>query len=225
MKSSIDLSLYLVTNRGTRTLEDFFRIIHQSIDGGVKAIQLREKETDVLEMIEIGKNLRSFLKPLGIPFIINDRVDVAHAVKADGVHLGQSDLKIAEARTILGKQAIIGLSVETIEQVIAAADEDVNYLAASPVFLTKTKPIHHKPWELDGLKYLCSISHHPIIAIGGIDETNVESVLQCGADGVAVVSAIFDAPCPKFAALTITNRMKNAVSKIEQRKIGSFSIG
>src|ERR1700722_14793003 len=173
MRRSINLSLYLVTNRGTLPLEDFFKIIRASIDGGVRVIQLREKDTSAREMIIIGKSLLSFLKPLGIPLIINDRVDVAHAVNADGVHLGQSDLKVAEARAILGKQAIIGLSVETIEQVIAAADEDLDYLAASPVFLTKTKSIHHKPWGLDGLKDICSTSRHPIIAIGGVDETNV----------------------------------------------------
>lgn len=212
MKSPIDLSLYLVTNRGALTLEDFFRIISLSIEGGVKVIQLREKEASAHEMIAVGKRLRSLLKPLGIPLIINDRVDIAHAVNADGVHLGQSDLKVAEARAILGQQVIIGLSVETIEQAIAAADEDVDYLAASPVFLTKTKSDCERPWGLHGLQQLCSISRHPIVAIGGIDETNVEKVLECGVAGVAVVSAIFNAPCPKIAAIKITNRMKrNAV--------------
>lgn len=207
MRSPLDLSLYLVTNRGELALEDFFRIIRQSIEGGVKIIQLREKETATREMIAMGKMLHSFLKPLGIPLIINDRVDVAHAMNANGVHLGQSDVQVAEARVILGRQAIIGLSVETIEQAIAAADEDVDYLAASPIFLTKTKPTPHKPWGLEGLKHLCAISAHPVVAIGGIDETNVEKVLDSGAAGVAVVSAIFDAPCPKLAAIAITNKM------------------
>jgi len=215
MKSPLDLSLYLVTNRGSLAFEDFFRIILQSIDGGVKAVQLREKEINACEIVEIGKILLSFLKPRGIPLIINDRADIAHAVKADGVHLGQSDLKVAEARAILGKHAIIGLSVETLEQVIAAADEDVDYLAASPVFLTKTKSTHHKPWGLDGLRHLCSISRHPVVAIGGIDETNVEKVLESGAAGVAVVSAIFEAPCPILAAMTITNRMTDANARLE----------
>ena len=215
MKSPIDLSLYLVTNRGALALEDFFKIISLSIEGGVKIIQLREKETPAREMIAVGKRLRSLLKPLGIPLIINDRVDVAHAVNADGVHLGQSDLEVSEARAILGQRVIIGLSVETIEQAIAAADEDVDYLAASPVFHTKTKSDCDKPWGLHGLQYLCSISRHRIVAIGGIDETNVEKVLECGAEGVAVVSAIFNAQCPKAAAIKITNRMKkNAVSRL-----------
>lgn len=208
MKRPIDLSLYLVTHRGVLPLEDFFRIIRASIEGGVKVVQLREKEASAREMITIGKNLLALLKPLGIPLIINDRVDVAHAVNADGVHLGQSDLNPAEARAILGKDAIIGLSVETLKQAIAAEEEDVDYLAASPVFHTKTKSDCRKPWELRGLKKLSSASRHPIIAIGAIDETNVKRVLESGASGVAIVSAIFNAPCPKTAAFKILTRMK-----------------
>jgi thiamine-phosphate pyrophosphorylase len=205
MKRPIDLSLYLVTHRGVLALDDFFRIIRASIEGGVSIVQLREKEASTREMIEIGKRLLSMLNPLGIPLMINDRVDVAHAVNADGVHLGQSDLKVAEARAILGEQAIIGLSVESLEQALAAEEEDVDYLAASPLFQTKTKSDCTKPWGLDGLKQLCAISRHPIVAIGGIDETSVGAILECGAVGVAVVSAIFDAPCPKTAASQILN--------------------
>lgn len=203
MKPNLDLSLYLVTNRGTLALDDFFRIIKESIDGGVNVVQLREKESSVRETIEIGKFLRLLLRPLGIPLIINDRVDIAQAVNADGVHLGQSDLNVAEARAILGKQAIIGLSVETMEQALAAADDDVDYLAASPLFQTKTKATSHPPWGYDGLKQLCSISRHPVIAIGGINEANVKKVFECGVSGVAVVSAIFDAPSPKLAAMKL----------------------
>ena len=113
-------SLYLVTRRGALSLEEFFRIIRASVEGGIKLVQLREKEISAREMIAIGKRLLSFLKPLGIPLIINDRVDVAHAVNADGVHVGQADLTVAEARAILGQKALIGLSVESLEQAVAA---------------------------------------------------------------------------------------------------------
>lgn len=208
MRRPIDLSLYLVTHRGVLPLEDFFKIIRASIDGGVKVIQLREKDASAREMIAIGKKLLSFLKPLSIPLIINDRVDVAHAMNADGVHLGQSDLTVAEARAILGEKAIIGLSVESLEHAIAAEEEDVDYLAASPLFPTKTKSDCSAPWGLNGLKQLCSTSRHPIIAIGAIDETNAKQVVECGAVGVAVVSAIFNAPCPKTAAFKILSGMK-----------------
>lgn len=208
MKRLVGLSLYLVTNRKTLELEDFFNIIRASIDGGVRIVQLREKDSSTREMITIGKKLLSVLKPLGIPLIINDRVDVAHAVGADGIHLGQSDLKVGEARAILGEKAIIGLSVESLEQATVAIEEDVDYLAASPIFHTKTKTDCAKPWGLDGLKQLCAISKHPVIAIGGIDETNAKQIIECGAAGVAVVSAIFNASCPKSAALKILNRMR-----------------
>ena len=208
MKNKIDLSLYLVTNRKSLTLENFFRIIEQSIQGGVKIVQLREKDISSHDFIEIGRKLLSFLKPKGIPLIINDNVEVAQAIHADGIHLGQSDLKVEEARAILGKQAIIGLSVENIDQAIEAENENVDYLAASPVFDTKTKDNCSNSWGLNGLKHLCSISRHPIIAIGGLNETNVKQVMECGAVGVAVVSAIFHAPCPKTAAQAIINKMK-----------------
>lgn len=179
-------SLYLVTNRCSLSLEDFFPMIRKAVDNGVNVVQLREKTVSSSEMIEIGKRLRTFLKPLGIPLIINDRIDVAQAVNADGVHLGQSDQNVKEARRVLGRQAIIGLSVETIEQALDA--EEANYLGASPVFFSKTKSDCGKPWGLDGLRHLCSISKHPIIAIGGINETNIEAVMECGASGVAATS-------------------------------------
>lgn len=208
MKRSLDLSLYLVTDRGSHDLETFFNIILASIEGGIRVVQLREKDIPASEMIHIGKRLLSLLQPLGVPLIINDRVDVAHAIKADGVHLGQSDLKVAEARAILGEKAIIGLSVESLEQAKAAVDEEVDYLAASPLFYTKTKTDCAHPWGLEGLKRLCAISKCPVIAIGGINETNVRQVIESGAVGVAVVSAIFNSPCPRTAASILRNRMK-----------------
>lgn len=208
MKDPIDFSLYLVTQRASLTLENFFNVIQQSIEGGVTIVQLREKETSLDEFLMLGEKLLSFLRPRGIPLIINDKVDVAAKIKADGVHLGQSDSSVDEARARLGKRAIIGLSVETIAQGKEAENKDVDYLAASPVFMTKTKENCAAPWGLKGLKQLCSLSHHPIVAIGGIDETNVEQVRDCGVAGVAVVSAIFNAPSPKAAAQFISSKMK-----------------
>lgn len=208
MKPPIDLSLYLVTHRGALSLEDFFRVILQSIEGGVKAVQLREKEASACEMISIGKRLHTLLKPFGVPLIVNDRVDVAHAIQADGVHLGQSDLSVGEARAILGDDAIIGVSVETVEQVIASSDQKVDYIAASPVFSSKTKTDCYKPWGLESLKQICAISTHPIVAIGGIDVTNLNAVLECGVSGVAVVSSIFNSPCPKTAAINLSKRIR-----------------
>lgn len=208
MNQPIDLSLYLVTHRGSLPLEAFFRIILQSIESGVKIVQLREKEASARELISIGKQLQELLKPFGIPLIVNDRVDVAYAIQANGIHLGQSDLSVAEARAILGEEAIIGLSVETIEQVKASSDQKVDYIAASPVFSSKTKTDCHKPWGLEGLKQICAISTHPIVAIGGVALTNVNDILDCGVSGVAVVSSIFNSSCPKTAAMNLSKRIR-----------------
>lgn len=172
--------------------------------GGVTHVQLRDKHASDRALTQVARHLCSLLK---VPLIMNDRVDVALVVGADGVHLGQSDLKVSDARTVLGKQALIGLSVETLEQAQAAALEDVDYLAASPVFPSKTKLDCGIPWGLEGLKQLCLASSHPIVAIGGIDETNVADVLEFGATGIAIASAVLNAPCPQMAASQIKNRM------------------
>lgn len=211
MKHSIDYSLYLVTNRDL-LLEDFFRVIQQAVEGGFKIVQLREKDISAREMITIGKKLKVFLKPLGIPLIINDRVDVAFAVQADGVHLGQADISVRDARKILGKDAIIGLSVETLEQGISAQIEEVNYITASPVFPAKTKKDWVPPWNLADLKQLCSFSKFPVIAIGGIDLTNLDQILNCGVCGVAIISALFSAPCPKVAAQIFSDKIKTHIN-------------
>lgn len=208
MKLSHDFSLYLVTQRNSKSLDETFKIILESIEGGVKVIQLREKEISAREMISIGKKLHSLLKPLKIPLIINDRVDVAYAIGAEGVHLGQSDLNVTDARAILGNHAIIGLSVETVEQAISAQNEEVDYIAASPVFCTQTKTDCNAPWGLNRLKQLCEVSNHPVIAIGGINSANIKDVVNCGVAGVAVVSAIFNSSSPKSAAKELLNLIK-----------------
>lgn len=201
--NSIDLSLYLVTNRKDMSFEQFFGLILESIKGGVTVVQLREKNTSFEQFVEIASALKSLLMPLQIPLIINDRIDVALASHADGVHLGQSDHHVKSAREILGKSAIIGLSIETHSQAIEAIQEPVDYIAVSPVFPTLTKLDCSVHLGIEGLKSVCAISPFPVIAIGGIDASNAHLIFDAGAKGVAVVSAIFDAPCPKTAAQKI----------------------
>jgi len=208
VKFIFDRSLYLVTHRNNLTTENFLNIILKSIAGGVTIVQLREKEASFEMMCEIGRVLKPHLNQLNIPLIINDRIDVALEIGAEGVHLGQSDQNVGAARAILGNKALIGLSVETFEQFLEAQYLDIDYVAASPVFSTQTKSDCSPAWGLEGLKKICSISRHPVIAIGGIDETNVESVLDCGTKGVAIVSAIFNSPYPKKAAEIMTNKMR-----------------
>lgn len=202
------LSLYLVTCRENLELETFFSIVEAAAAAGVGIVQLREKHTDAREVVAIAKRLQSFLKPMKIPLIINDRVDIAYAVKADGVHLGQDDLSVAEARAILGREAIIGLSVSTIAEAMEGQKQQVDYLAASPLFATPTKSDCNAPWGLEKLQNLVAISRHPIVAIGGINEANIQQVMACGVAGVAVVSAIFNAPCPQIATHTLLQKIQ-----------------
>lgn len=200
MRRLPDGCLYLVTDRRftcSRPLED---VVAAAVRGGASAVQLREKECCTREFVSLARGLQSLLAPLGIPLIVNDRPDVALAAGAAGVHLGQSDLPCQEARALLGPGAILGLSVDTMEQAQQAASFPVDYLGVSPVFCTPTKTDTAPAWGLDNLALLRRTSRHQLIAIGGIGAHNAAEVLTAGADGIAVVSALCAAPDPEAAA-------------------------
>ncbi len=205
----IDLSLYFVVHRGHLSINSLIKIVLQAIDGGVTIVQLREKESSFEEFCSIGRDLLNRLRPLKIPLIINDRVDVAKAIGADGVHLGQSDLNINVARLLLGPEAIIGLTVETLEQGMQASNLDVNYLGAGPLFPTETKLDCGPVWNFSELEKLCKLSPHPIVGIGGIKASNADQVLKANLSGVAVVSAILNAQNPKAAAAELKRKIKD----------------
>lgn len=192
-----ELKLYLVTDRGLageRAIED---IVKEAVEGGVTMVQLREKDIATRDFIALALRLKDVLKPYGVPLIINDRVDVALASGAEGVHIGQSDIPYAIARKLLGPSKIIGLSVENFEQIEEANSLDVDYIGVSPVFATPTKADTAEPFGLDGLRKAVRMSVHPTVAIGGMNERTAADVMACGTDGIAVVSAIVCAPDPK----------------------------
>lgn len=194
------LRLYLVTDRSLslgRTLED---VVAEVITSGVTIVQLREKDTPTGEFICLARRLKDILNAHGVPLIINDRVDVALAVDADGVHIGQSDMPYEIARKLLGPDKIIGLSVENIEDLLKANELDVDYVGISPVFSTATKTDTAPPFGIAGLKEAVRLSIHPTVAIGGMNSHNAAQVMQTGCDGIAVVSAIFSAECPSAVA-------------------------
>ncbi|MGQ9800549.1 MAG: thiamine phosphate synthase [Candidatus Saccharicenans sp.] len=204
-----DLTLYLVTDRrlaGNRSLAE---VVQKAVAGGVTIVQLREKECSSREYLELALTLKKLLPP-GIPLIINDRLDVALAAAADGLHLGQSDLPPEVARRHLGPGAIIGLTVERPEQLGPAENSPVDYLAISPVFATPTKTDTGPAWCLKGLALARKQTRLPLVAIGGINETNVAEVIRAGADGVAVVSAICVAPDPELAARKLRQLIEEA---------------
>jgi thiamine-phosphate pyrophosphorylase len=193
MRKDIDLSLYLVTDRDLSLGRSLEEVVTEAVAGGVTIVQLREKGASTGEFVELARRLMGVLKPLGIPLIINDRVDVALAVDADGVHIGQSDMTYADARRLLGPDKIIGLSVESFEDIEAANALDVDYIGISPVYGTPTKRDTAEPFGLEGLRKGVEMSAHPTVAIGGMNSATIGDVMEAGADGVAVVSAICSA--------------------------------
>ncbi len=205
-----ELRLYLVTDRGLcpegRSL---VQTVKEAVEGGVTMVQLREKDIDTRRFIEEALELKALLSPLGVPLIINDRVDVALAADADGVHIGQSDMPYAIARRLLGPDRIIGLSVENMDQVAQADALDVDYIGISPVFATPTKTDTARPFGLEGLREAVRITKHPTVAIGGMNASTAAEVMATGTDGIAVVSAIIAAPDPSRAA----SELKKIVDK------------
>lgn len=195
------LKLYLVTDRGFlggRGLED---VVLDAVRGGVTMVQLREKNIGTRDFMALAIRLKKALSPFGVPLIINDRVDVALASDADGVHIGQSDMPYHMARTLLGPDKIIGLSVENFGQIEEAnAIPDLDYIGVSPVFSTPTKTDTAQPFGLDGLREAVRLSVHPTVAIGGMNAATAAPVFATGTDGMAVVSAIMGADDPRNAA-------------------------
>lgn len=204
-----DFSLYLVTDRRLAGDRPLVEVVQQAVAGGVTMVQLREKECSSREFLELALALKKVLPP-EIPLIINDRLDIALAAEADGLHLGQSDLPPEVARRYLGSGAIIGLSVEKPEQLALAGTAPVDYLAISPVFPTPTKTDTGPAWGLEGLALARKLTRRPLVAIGGINETNAAGVIRAGADGVAVVSAICAAMDPAQAARKLRQLIEEA---------------
>jgi thiamine-phosphate pyrophosphorylase len=182
-----------------------------AVDGGAGTVQLREKDISTRAFVEHARMLREVLAARGVPLIINDRVDIALASGADGVHVGQDDMSYPDARRLLGPDAVIGLSVETMDDVLRAEQFDVDYLGVSPVFASTTKTDTRGVWGIDGLAEVRRRSRHQLVAIGGLHAGNAGDVVAAGADAVAVVSAVCAAPDPRAAAAELVAAMAASV--------------
>lgn len=194
--------LCVVTAESERPLTS---IIAAAIQGGCSMVQLRAKNMDTCAMLEQAQQLKHMLNGTHIPLIINDRVDIALAVDADGVHLGQSDMDVHIARMLLGKDKIIGLSVENLEQVQQANTLPIDYIGISPIFSTPTKTDTAQPFGLDGTRQAVALSLHPTIGIGGIHLHNIKDVMSTGLNAVAVVSEVMSADNPEVATRALVN--------------------
>ena len=210
-----DYSLYLVTDRRLSLGRSTVEVVAAAVSGGVTCVQLREKHCSTREFLEEARRVRELLVGTGVPLIINDRLDVALAVAADGVHLGQNDLPVADARRLVGERLVIGVSAESVADAIRAEAEGADYIGVSPVFTTPTKMDTAPPLGLEGLREIRRAVRLPLVAIGSIRHDNAAEVLRAGADGLAVVSAIVSAPCPRTAAAAL--RQQIAITREEER--------
>ena len=196
----MDYSLYLVTDASLSRGRAHDVIVLAAIRGGVTVVQYREKNASTRQMIEEALALREMCRAHNVPFIVNDRVDVALAVDADGVHVGQEDMPAPFARKLIGRGKILGVSAENVAQARAAIADGADYIGASPIFATPTKPDAPSPIGVEGLQELAHACAIPIVAIGGLNVTNAGSMIRAGAAGVAVISAIMGAEDVERAA-------------------------
>lgn len=188
-------------------------IAEEAILGGATVIQLREKNTGSQEFLNKAKLLLNLTQKAKIPLIINDRVDIALAANADGVHLGQEDMPIAEARRIVGKNKIIGISVTDLEEAIKAEEQGADYLGVGPIFPTPSKVDAAEPMGIEGLKEVRKHVKIPIVAIGGITGGNIDEVIQAGANGIAVISAVALAPDIREATRELVSKVDRNAAK------------
>ncbi len=208
MDSQTDLSLYLVTDRRLSLGRSLEQVVEEAVRGGVTIVQVREKEASSREFYELAVRLKQLLTPYKVPLIINDRLDIALACDADGLHIGQEDLPYPVVRQLLGRDKIIGLSVENRADVEEANLWDIDYIGLSPVFTTDTKTDTAPALGLEGVRELTALSVHPAVGIGGIHPQNAGEILRAGADGIAVVSAIISAPDSCKAANELSEIIK-----------------
>ena len=209
-RRAIDYSLYLVTDRDLSFGRPTPAVVSAAVRGGVTCVQLREKALSTRAFLAEARAVAAVLKSTGVPLIINDRIDVALAVRADGVHLGQTDMPIADARPIVGSEMIVGVSVESVEDARTAEAEGADYVSVSPVYATPTKTDTVAPLGVEGVAAVRAAVSVPMVAIGGLNRETCEAIVRAGADGVAVVSAIVSADDPEAAARDLVDRIRRA---------------
>ena len=188
-----DLLLYAVTDRTWLKNETLDDVVEKALQGGVTFVQLREKNLEPQKVLEEAKKIRVVCKKYQVPFVVNDYIDIAIAADADGIHVGQKDMEAGHVRDIIGKDKILGVSVQTVEQAILAERQGADYLGVGAVFHTDSKAdADYVSYET--LKEICSSVKIPVVAIGGINEVNVMQLAGTGLSGIAVISAIFAQP-------------------------------
>ena len=213
----VDVRLYALVDparAGGHPLAELARLV---VDGGATLVQLRDKQSDTRAMVEEARAIKSALAPFHVPLIVNDRVDVALAAGADGVHIGPDDMAVKDARRLLGPGAIIGLSIKTLAQAEAAPVDLLDYVGIGGVFVTTSKDNPDPPIGIAGLACIAEVFHRraptlPLCAIAGIDATNAGTTIAAGADGVAVISALSLEASPTEAARELRRLVDAAIA-------------
>lgn len=208
---TVDFNLYLITDRrqvppGSILAE----VVRAACEGGVRTVQLREKDLPAADLLPLAQELRALTLKYGTRLLINDRIDIALAVGADGVHLGEHSLPASSAREILGPERFIGVSTHHIEEIAAAKASGADFVTFGPVYSTPSKASYGPPVGLDRLREACNSSPLPVFALGGITARRVPEVLKAGTHGVALISAILAQPDPKSTARAITSLVEKA---------------
>jgi thiamine-phosphate pyrophosphorylase len=204
----VDWSVYLIADRRLAQQQKLEHVVRAAIQGGATVVQLREKEGSTQEMVELGRVLHALTRSAGVPFIVNDRLDVALAIDAEGVHMGQDDMPVVIARRLLGPDRILGVSAGTVAEARQAQQEGADYLGVGDVYGTSSKADADIPIGLRGLSEIAQAVSIPVVGIGGITPQNAKAVIQAGASGVAVISAILGAADPKEAAQRLSDAVK-----------------
>lgn len=208
----VDYSLYLITDRSFLNGRSLASCVEEAIKGGVTLIQVREKDLSSREFFKVAKEVKEVTNKYNVPLIINDRIDIALAIDADGVHLGQSDMPIEIARKILGKDKIIGISAGSISEALEAEKNGADYLGIGTVFFTGTKKDIEEPIGIEGLKDIVNKIEIPSVAIGGINKDNCEEVMKSGVNGISLISAILANDNIEISSRELRNIINNNIN-------------
>lgn len=200
---TIDFSLYLISDRHQTGGRPLPWVVRQALEGGVRALQLREKDLSGAELFALAAELRRITREYGARLIINDRLDIALAVEADGVHLGKDGLPVAEARRLLGPQRLIGYSAHAVDEAVRAEADGADFVTFGPVYYTPSKAAYGEPVGPEALRAAAATLAIPVFALGGIKRDNIAAVMAAGAGGIALISAIMAVPDPRAAAQSL----------------------
>lgn len=212
------LRFYLVTDPELCSRHGLLETVRDAVRGGVSVVQLRDKTATTSALVEMGRDLAVILDDTGVPLVVNDNVEAAIAIGANGIHVGQDDMKVEEVRRLVGPDMIIGLSCETVEDARKTPTDVVDYIGVSPVFATPTKTDHSLAVGIDGLRAISAATPLPKVAIGGLKSQHFEAIFENGADGVAVVSAICGQPNVAAAASALAAKITLATVELSNPK-------